>query len=427
MGIRHLGPRGRRYVDWITFMSNNNDKQYTTQELNAMSNEDLARLGTELDDVTIAYRKERFPIANDPAEKRAARAVTFWLVLGIIGGLGFLATYIFWPWEYKAHGDEGLLAYTLYTPMLGITSGLCILSLGFAVVLYVKKFIPEEIAVQRRHDGPSEEVDRRTIVALLNDSWQTSTLGRRKLIMGLAGGGAVLAGLTIIAPMGGMIKNPWNPKEGPMDVQGDGTLWTSGWTLVENDVKVYLGRDTAAIAEFHTDATGEHWSTTGVSRLVRMRPEDLAAASMETVFPLPAEMVNDGAEYDPAKDVYEHQMHSVHGPRNAVMLIRLRTADAEKVIEREGQESFHYGDYYAYSKICTHIGCPTSLYEAQTNRILCPCHQSQFDALHYGKPVFGPAARALPQLPITVDEEGYLIAAGNFIEPLGPAFWERKS
>ncbi|AGT05928.1 Rieske iron-sulfur protein [Corynebacterium glutamicum MB001] len=408
-------------------MSNNNDKQYTTQELNAMSNEDLARLGTELDDVTIAYRKERFPIANDPAEKRAARAVTFWLVLGIIGGLGFLATYIFWPWEYKAHGDEGLLAYTLYTPMLGITSGLCILSLGFAVVLYVKKFIPEEIAVQRRHDGPSEEVDRRTIVALLNDSWQTSTLGRRKLIMGLAGGGAVLAGLTIIAPMGGMIKNPWNPKEGPMDVQGDGTLWTSGWTLVENDVKVYLGRDTAAIAESHTDATGEHWSTTGVSRLVRMRPEDLAAASMETVFPLPAEMVNDGAEYDPAKDVYEHQMHSVHGPRNAVMLIRLRTADAEKVIEREGQESFHYGDYYAYSKICTHIGCPTSLYEAQTNRILCPCHQSQFDALHYGKPVFGPAARALPQLPITVDEEGYLIAAGNFIEPLGPAFWERKS
>lgn len=408
-------------------MSNNNDKQYTTQELNAMSNEDLARLGTELDDVTIAYRKERFPIANDPAEKRAARAVTFWLVLGIIGGLGFLATYIFWPWEYKAHGDEGLLAYTLYTPMLGITSGLCILSLGFAVVLYVKKFIPEEIAVQRRHDGPSEEVDRRTIVALLNDSWQTSTLGRRKLIMGLAGGGAVLAGLTIIAPMGGMIKNPWKPKEGPMDVQGDGTLWTSGWTLIENDVKVYLGRDTAAIAESHTDATGEYWSTTGVSRLVRMRPEDLAAASMETVFPLPAEMVNDGAEYDPAKDVYEHQMHSVHGPRNAVMLIRLRTADAEKVIEREGQESFHYGDYYAYSKICTHIGCPTSLYEAQTNRILCPCHQSQFDALHYGKPVFGPAARALPQLPITVDEEGYLIAAGNFIEPLGPAFWERKS
>ena len=78
-------------------------------------------------------------------------------------------------------------------------------------------------------------------------------------------------------------------------------------------------------------------------------------------------------------------------------------------------------------KIFRDIGCSISLYEAQTNRILCPCHQSQFDALQYGKPIFGPAARALPQLPIDVDEEGYLIAKGNFIEALGPAFWERKS
>ena len=97
------------------------------------------------------------------------------------------------------------------------------------------------------------------------------------------------------------------------------------------------------------------------------------------------------------------------------------------LIKRKNQESFNYGDYFAYSKICTHIGCPTSLYEAQTNRILCPCHQSQFDALQYGKPVFGPAARALPELPINVDEDGYFYADGNFIEPVGPAFWERQS
>ena len=158
-----------------------------------------------------------------------------------------------------------------------------------------------------------------------------------------------------------------------------------------------------------------------------MRPEDLPAGAMETVFPLYPEDVNDGKDYDSERDVYEHHMHSLHGPRNSVMLIRLRSQDAKKAIEREGQEDFHYGDYYAYSKICTHIGCPTSLYEAQTNRILCPCHQSQFDALQYGKPVFGPAARALPQLPVTVDEDGYLIANGNFIEPVGPAFWERQS
>ena len=402
-----------------------NEKNYSDKDLNGMSNGELARLGTELDDVTVAYRKERFPIDNDPAEKRACRSVALWLGIGVLSAIAFLGVYIAWPWQYKGLGDEGLTLYTFYTPLLGITAGLAILALGFAVVLYVKTIIPEEIAVQRRHDGPSSEVDRRTIVALLNDSWETSTLGRRKVLQGLLGMSAVLVGLVVAAPLGGMIKNPW--KAGKLGIQGDGTLWTSGWTLTEKGVKLYLGRDTGALAVKHETDSGEHYSTQGITRLVRMRPEDLAAAAMETVFPLPEEDVNDGDLYDPTRDVYETHMHSIHGPRNAVMLIRLRSSDAAKVVERVGQEDFHFGDYYAYSKICTHIGCPTSLYEAQTNRILCPCHQSQFDALHYGKPVFGPAARALPQLPITVDEDGYLVAAGNFVEPVGPAFWERKS
>jgi ubiquinol-cytochrome c reductase iron-sulfur subunit len=47
--------------------------------------------------------------------------------------------------------------------------------------------------------------------------------------------------------------------------------------------------------------------------------------------------------------------------------------------------------------------------------------------LQYAKPVFGPATRALPQLPITVHEDGYFIARHDFIEPIGPGYWERKS
>lgn len=400
-------------------------KSYTERELDEMSNDELARLGTELDGVTVAYRKERFPVDNDPAEKRAAGGLMTWLILSIVMGIAFLGVYLFWPWEYRGHGDEGLWMFTLHTPLMGLTAGLCIVSLGIFLVQYQKKFIPQEISVQRRHDGPSDEVDRRTITALLNDSWTTSTLGRRKAMQGLLGAGAVVAGLVVIAPLGGMVKNPW--KRGELTYQGDGTLWTSGWTLHEKGVKLYLGRDTGAVAEEVEAATGTHMSTQGIARLVRMRPEDLAAGSMETVFPLAEEDVLDGDKLDPKRDVYEHHMHSIHGPRNAVMLIRLRPQDTARVVERKGQEDFHYGDYYAYSKICTHIGCPTSLYEAQTQRILCPCHQSQFDALQYGKPVFGPAARALPQLPITVDEDGYLVAEDNFAEPVGPAFWERES
>ncbi|MCW2675703.1 MAG: qcrA, partial [Modestobacter sp.] len=62
-------------------------------------------------------------------------------------------------------------------------------------------------------------------------------------------------------------------------------------------------------------------------------------------------------------------------------------------------------------------------YEQETSLILCPCHQSQFDVTDGAKPVFGPATRSLPQLPITVDAEGYFVARGDFPEPIGPSFW----
>jgi ubiquinol-cytochrome c reductase iron-sulfur subunit len=79
----------------------------------------------------------------------------------------------------------------------------------------------------------------------------------------------------------------------------------------------------------------------------------------------------------------------------------------------------------AYSKICTHVGCPVALYEQTTHHILCPCHQSTFDATRGAAVLFGPAARPLPQLPITTNAQGYLVAQGDFNEPVGPSFWER--
>ncbi len=83
------------------------------------------------------------------------------------------------------------------------------------------------------------------------------------------------------------------------------------------------------------------------------------------------------------------------------------------------------GTHVAYSKICTHAGCPVGLYRAATRSLICPCHQSQFDVLRGCKPYFGPAARPLPQLPLGVDRDGNLVALGDFSSPVGPAFWHR--
>lgn len=81
--------------------------------------------------------------------------------------------------------------------------------------------------------------------------------------------------------------------------------------------------------------------------------------------------------------------------------------------------------HVAYSKICTHAGCPVGLYRAATQELSCPCHQSTFDVLAGAAPVFGPATRPLPQLPLAVDEEGFLVALGDFSDPVGPGFWNR--
>jgi ubiquinol-cytochrome c reductase iron-sulfur subunit len=80
--------------------------------------------------------------------------------------------------------------------------------------------------------------------------------------------------------------------------------------------------------------------------------------------------------------------------------------------------------YVVYSKICTHAGCALGLYLAQVYQLRCPCHQSTFDVLKGSQPVYGPAARALPQLPIEIDPDGTMRALGDFTAPVGPSFWD---
>lgn len=81
----------------------------------------------------------------------------------------------------------------------------------------------------------------------------------------------------------------------------------------------------------------------------------------------------------------------------------------------------------AFSKVCTHAGCPVGLYRQASYELLCPCHQSAFDVLDGAKPVSGPATRPLPALPISTNAAGYLVATGDFEQPVGPASWSRSS
>lgn len=111
---------------------------------------------------------------------------------------------------------------------------------------------------------------------------------------------------------------------------------------------------------------------------------------------------------------------SVGRADSQTMLIRLRPSDLHLPDDRG---AWAPDGHVAYSKVCTHAGCPVGLYRSQDQVLICPCHQSTFDITRGAVPIFGPAARPLPQLPLEVDAAGYLVAGGPYDAPVGPSFW----
>jgi ubiquinol-cytochrome c reductase iron-sulfur subunit len=106
---------------------------------------------------------------------------------------------------------------------------------------------------------------------------------------------------------------------------------------------------------------------------------------------------------------------------DAIMLVRVNP-DALRLPGARSGWAPH--GFVAYSKVCTHAGCPVALYREGPQQLMCPCHQSTFDVLDGGSVVFGPAARPLPQLPVGLDADGTLRAGGTMSGFVGPDAWE---
>ncbi|MFB6110496.1 MAG: ubiquinol-cytochrome c reductase iron-sulfur subunit [Halodesulfurarchaeum sp.] len=91
----------------------------------------------------------------------------------------------------------------------------------------------------------------------------------------------------------------------------------------------------------------------------------------------------------------------------------------ESEYEKPTKLAYTIKGYAAYSKICTHAGCMVSG-EQEDDDLVCPCHISVFDPRKGAVVETGPAPRPLPQLPITLSSDGYLMATGGFEGPIGP-------
>ena len=278
-------------------------------------------------------------------------------------------------------GDEpvlflGMGASNLF---LGLTMGLALLLIGVGAIQWARKLMSDVEIVEYRHPAASSEEDRATALEALRQGAEDSGIGRRPLIRNSLIGAVAMLGLPTI-----VLLRDLGPLPGSALAH---TVWRKGMRIV-NDV-----------------------SGTPI------RPEEMEIGQL--VNAEPAIFFETDEEGHPVVEGHELMAEKA---KAAVILVRMQPKD---ITPAKGRENWGVEGILCYSKICTHVGCPISLWEQQSHHLLCPCHQSTFDLADNGKVIFGPAGHSLPQLPMGVDDEGYLVALSDFTEPVGPSYWER--
>jgi ubiquinol-cytochrome c reductase iron-sulfur subunit len=318
----------------------------------------------------------RLTDVDQKAADRATRQVATMFGLVPLLAIGFVVIYFAVPRDMTV--DFGFFHVNAQHVGLGLTLGFAILLIGIAAVQWARQLMADHEMIDIRHEATSSPEDRAAILQDLEAGVEESQITRRKVLgRSLIGalGVLVLPVLAIFADLGP------KPTKKVRAATIESTIWAAGIRLVH-------------------DITYEpiKASAMEIGQLVNAQPENL-------------------------KDL-EGTAFSQEKAKAAIIIVRM---NPNTIKIPESRKTWAVGGILCYSKICTHVGCPISLWEQQTHHLLCPCHQSTFDLGNSGVVVFGPAARALPQLPITTDSEGYLIARSGFTVPVGPSYFERDS
>jgi ubiquinol-cytochrome c reductase iron-sulfur subunit len=303
------------------------------------------------------------PQDADPKKADSAeRKIAAMFLLSALGTVGFIAAYVLVP---SLKTTEDVYWSNLW---LGLALTVSLGGLAIGIIAWVRWLMPAHEVIQERHPLAASDADLEIASQIIVTGVEETGIARRSLLkksLGLALGLFALPGVLLLRDLGPLPRRNL-----------DTTLWKANSPLLnaETGNPVKLG--------------------------------DLEVGSFTTVVPMPVEQMS---EEDYAK--------------TPVLLIRLEPGLNKPA---PGRETWAYQDHVAYSKICTHLGCPIGLYQKQSHKLLCPCHQSTFDVPRACKVIFGPAARSLPQLPITVNADGEFIATAAFDQPVGPSFFERS-
>jgi ubiquinol-cytochrome c reductase iron-sulfur subunit len=328
---------------------------------------------------------ERLADEHPRAARRAERQVAVLFGLSMLGTLVFLVGYfaidrttgVFLP---------GVGHTNLLNVVLGVSMGISLFFIGAGAVHWAKTLMPDHEVVEERHPQRSDDATRAKAVGIIVGGGEAAQLGRRPVLKYTLGGALGLFALPFVVQVAGSLGNP------TVAVRELGeTIWD-----------VPAGPD------------GKPGPPIRLFRDPEMTPIKASEVTIGSVFHVMPETLKN------SKHVLEDK------GKAAVLLIRLAPNEFDAGAQGQKALSWGYQGIVAYSKICTHVGCPVGLYEQVTHHLLCPCHQSTFDVTRDCEVIFGPAKRPLPQLKITVDDAGYLVAPEGFHEPVGPSYWERN-
>jgi ubiquinol-cytochrome c reductase iron-sulfur subunit len=321
--------------------------------------------------------RERVTDTDPAAMKRAVRTVYTLFYLSVAGSIWAIAAYMMFPIE--SGQPSAIRANNLF---IGLGIALALLAVGIGAIHWSKAIMSDKEFIEPRHATRGRDTTRAAAVEAFALANEESGFGRRTMIRN----SLIAAVVASIAP-GIALFRGLAPQDTPEQPNAGNPVYLLSHTMWKEGSR--LSHDPSGTPIKASDVT--------LGSAFHVIPEELAALTS-----------TQGYLDEKAKAI--------------VLLMRL---PQEQLHPSPGKEDWAYDGIVAYSKVCTHVGCPVALYEQQTHHLLCPCHQSQFDITHEAAVIFGPAARPLPQLPITVDSQGYLVARSDFHEPVGPSFWER--
>ncbi len=320
------------------------------------------------------------PTDVDPKlERRAEVQVAAMFMLAALLTVGFTVAYF----AFEPGDGELVLGWGASNLFLGLTLGLALLLIGIGLIQWARKLMGDHEIVEYRHGAASTPEDREETLAAFYQGSEESGFTRRKLIRN-----SLLTSLGLLGVPAVVLLRDLGPLPGSQPAH---TVWKNG-------VRVVL------------DVTG-----------APLKPSDFEVGTLVNAEPA-LFFESEDANGNVVPPVYEGVELQNAKAKAAVILVRMQPDD---ITPSEQAKNWGIDGILCYSKICTHVGCPISLWEQQTHSVLCPCHQSTFDLADNARVIFGPAARPLPQLPLSVDDEGYIIATADFDVPVGPSYWER--